>query len=102
MVGTPWELTAAGRNAGVVVEGAVELDEVVAIFIFTLPSVSVVWAPYELGTAGIEAYCGGRDGVFWMVDVAGRVGVGRFVATPLDTSRTRPSSKVVIGVPLLK
>ena len=27
--------------------------------------------------------------------------MGRFVATPLETSRTRPSSKVVIGVPAL-
>lgn len=89
-------LTAPGKAAGPVLEpGKAEI-----VFVFPLPA--IVWCPDKFGPASVCNWisCDGAVGAFWIVSTAGPDGVGRFVATPLDTSRTRPSSKVVTGVPL--
>lgn len=99
--GTGWALTVPGRAAG----SLLEPGKVVTVFGFPLPSwgAALVSCPDGFVTACVCNWtsCSDAFGGFWVVSIAGRVGVGRFVATPLDTSRTRPSSKVVIGVPRL-
>lgn len=96
-----WALTVPGRAAG----SLLEPGKVVTVFVFPLPSwgAAVVSCPDGLVAACVCSWtsCCDAIGGFWVVSIAGPVGVGRFVATPLDTSRTRPSSKVVIGVPRL-
>jgi hypothetical protein len=90
------------------VRGAVSVlnpGKVMIVFVFPLPTwaAGVVRCPEESGTAWVCNWesCGGGVGgggvgKFWAVSKDGRVGVGRVVATPLVTSRMRPSSKVVI------
>jgi len=90
-------LTAPGKAAGPVLGSG----KVVIVPVFPLPA--IVWCPDKFETASVCNWisCVGGLGGFWIEFTAGPVGVGRFVATPLDTSRTRPSSNVVTGVPRL-
>jgi hypothetical protein len=86
-------LKVAGRNAGALLEDPDEPSKVLIKFECPLPA-------WVVGVVGVCTSCGGGFGTLWIVAVVGGVGAGGFEATPLDTSRTRPSSKVVTGVPL--
>lgn len=96
VVGVASALTVPGRAAG----SLLETGEVVTVFVFPLPgwAAAEVWCADEVGAAcgGNWVFCGGIGG-FWVELIAWRVASGGFVATPLVTDMTRPSSKVVIA-----
>lgn len=92
-------LTALGEAARLVLGPGEEA----IVIVFPLPSwaAAFVSCADKFEAAGVcnATSCDGAFGGFWIVLIAWLVGEGRFVATPLDSLRTRPSSKVVIGVP---
>ena len=89
-------LTALGEAAGAVLGPGEEA----IVIVFPLPCWAAAFVScadkFEAAGACNWTSCDGAFGEFWITLL---VGEGRFVATPLDSLRTRPSSKVVIGVP---
>ena len=95
-------LTALGEAAGAVLG----LGEVAIVIVFPLPCWAAAFVScadkFEPASGWNWPSCvGAFFGGFWIVFTASPDGSGRFVAMPLDTLRTRPSSKVVTGVPPL-